>query len=87
MSDKRLKRVVKIHDEIDDTKRDPDWVILGEKISEGILNAPEHAAANFTDAQKAAIIAACRETYYAASMIARAYAYQAAKAIIETESR
>lgn len=86
MRNPKLDRVVKLHDKLAENLNN-DWVILGEKISEGILDAPEHADANFTDAQKAAIIAACRETYYAASTIARAYAYQAAKAIIEAESR
>ena len=36
---------------------------------------------NLSDAQKEAIIAVCRETYYAASIIARAYAFKAAEVL------
>ena len=80
MSDGVLDAVEKALDEVDGC-RDEDWAILGERLRQTILDASNHADADFTDAQKDAIIAVCRETYYAASVIARAYAFTAAKAL------
>lgn len=80
MSDAVLTAVVKVHDEVD-AQRDTDWSVLGERLRQRILDSAEHADANFTEAQKEAIIAVCRETYYAASVVARAYAYQAIEAL------
>lgn len=65
-------------DEVDQ-RRDEDWVLLGEKLRTAILDK-DKARAVFTEEQKAALIAACRETYYAASIVARAYALQALEA-------
>lgn len=80
MSDSVLDAVERAHDEVE-ACRDEDWAMLGERLRRTILNAPEHAAADLTDAQKEAIIAVCRETYYAASIVARAYAFKAAEAL------
>lgn len=80
MSDSVLDAVGKALDEVEGC-RDEDWAILGERLRQTILDASNHADADFTDAQKEAIIAVCRETYYAASVIARAYAFTAAEAL------
>lgn len=75
-----LTAVVAAHDKVD-VCRDDDWVILGERLLEGILDDDEYSDAYFNEAQKAAIIAACRETFYAAAVISRAYAYQTAEIV------
>ena len=80
MSDGVLDAVEKAHDEVD-ASRDEDWAILGERLRRTILDASEHSDACFTEAQKEAIVAVCRETYYAASVVARAYAFKAAEAL------
>ena len=43
----------------------------------------EHIDAGFTEAQKAAIVAVCRETYYATSVVARAYAFKAVEVLLD----
>ena len=48
-----------------------------------ILDSGEHVDAGFTEAQKAAIVAVCRETYYATSVVARAYAFKAVEALLD----
>ena len=50
--------------------------------SASILDSGEHIDAGFTEAQKAAIVAVCRETYYATSVVARAYAFKAVEALL-----
>lgn len=70
-----LDAVVAKLDEVDQ-RRDEDWVLLGEKLRDAILDKDEVRAV-FTEEQKAALVAVCRETYYAASVVARAYALQA----------
>lgn len=80
MLDDVLGAVERVHDEVD-ACRDTDWAILGERLRKSILDAEEHSGADFTDAQKDAIIAVCRETYYAASVIARAYAFKTAEVL------
>lgn len=80
MSDSVLDAVEKAHDEVD-ACRDEDWAMLGERLRQMILDASEHADADFTDAQKEAVIAVCRETYYAASVVARAYAFKTAEVL------
>lgn len=80
MSDSVLDAVEKVHDEVD-VCRDKDWDMLGERLYQTILDAPEYADACFTDAQKRAIIAVCRETYYATTVVARAYAFKAAETL------
>ena len=80
MCDDVLNAVERVHDEVD-ACRDADWSILGERHRKTILDSDEHAGANLSDAQKEAIIAVCRETYYAASIIARAYAFKAAEVL------
>ena len=47
-----------------------------------ILDSDEHADAGFTEAQKSAIVAVCRETYYATSVVARAYAFKAVETLL-----
>lgn len=80
MLDDVLGTVERVHDEVD-ACRDTDWAVLGERIRKTILDAEAHSGADFTDAQKDAIIAVCRETYYAASVIARAYAFKTAEVL------
>ena len=79
MSDSVLNAVEKALDEVESC-RDEDWAMLGERLRRTILGASEHVDADFTDAQKEAIVAVCRETYYAASIVARAYAFKTAEA-------
>jgi hypothetical protein len=57
-----------------DVCRDNDWEILGERLRAGILESPEFAG-EFTELQKQIIVSVCRETFYAASLIARAHAF------------
>lgn len=78
MADATLDVVERVLDEVDKS-RDVDWTILGERLRSAILDSGEHIDAGFTEAQKAAIVAVCRETYYATSVVARAYAFKAAK--------
>ena len=80
MSDSVLEAVERAHDEVE-ACRDEDWAILGERLRRTILDAPGHVDADLTDAQKEAIVAVCRETYYAASVVARAYAFKTAEAL------
>ena len=80
MSDAILDVVERALDKVD-ASRDVDWSILGERLREGVLDSPEHASACFTEAQKEVIVAVCRETYYAASVIARAYTFKAVEAL------
>lgn len=75
-----LKKIEKSLDLVDAT-HDNDWVILGEKLMDTILNNPEYDG-TFTELQKHAIIAVCRETYHAASITARAYVYTAISTVI-----
>lgn len=80
VNDAVLDAVERALDEVDKS-RDVDWTILGERLRSAILDSSEHAAADLTDAQKDAIVAVCRETYYATSIVARAYAFKAADAL------
>lgn len=80
MGDVALDAVERVLDEVDGC-RDTDWAVLGERLRAAILDADEFASADFTDAQKEAIVAVCRETYYATSIVARAYAFKAAEAL------
>lgn len=82
MADATLDAVERVLDEVDKS-RDVDWSILGERLRSAILDSGEHVDAGFTEAQKAAIVAVCRETYYAASVVARAYAFKAVEALLE----
>ena len=66
-----------------DTRRDEDWLTLGERLQKCILNRPEYIA-DFTESQKNAILECCRETYYAASIVARAYAFTAVSEAIRS---
>ena len=75
-----LDRVEDALDKVDELSGD-DWVILGERLQEAILNRPEFTA-SFTSQQKEAIVACCRETYHAAAVVARAYAYTAVEEAI-----
>lgn len=75
-----LDRVKNVLDEVDE-RSDDDWVILGEKLQETILNRPEFTA-SFTAQQKEAVVACCRETYHAAAIVARAYAFTAVAELI-----
>lgn len=77
MSDKVLKSVERVLGEVD-VCRDVDWDALGEKLLATVLDRPEMTG-TFTEAQKEAIVAICRETYYAASVIAKAYAFKTAE--------
>ena len=72
MADATLDVVERVLDEVDKS-RDVDWTILGERLRSAILDSGEHVDAGFTEAQKAAIVAVCRETYYATSVVARIY--------------
>ena len=76
-----LDVVERVLDEVDKS-RDVDWTILGERLRSAILDSGEHIDAGFTEAQKAAIVAVCRETYYATSVVARAYAFKAVEALL-----
>lgn len=82
MADATLDAVERVLDEVDKS-RDVDWSILGERLRSAILDSGEHVDAGFTEAQKAAIVAVCRETYYAASVVARAYAFKAVEALLD----
>ena len=86
MADATLDAVERVLDEVDKS-RDVDWSILGERLRSAILDSGEHVDAGFTEAQKAAIVAVCRETYYAASVVARAYAFKAVEALLERRGR
>lgn len=77
-----LDVVERVLDEVDKS-RDVDWTILGERLRSAILDSGEHVDAGFTEAQKAAIVAVCRETYYATSVVARAYAFKAVEALLD----
>lgn len=77
-----LDVVERVLDEVDES-RDVDWTILGERLRSAILDSGEHVDAGFTEAQKAAIVAVCRETYYATSVVARAYAFKAVEALLD----
>ena len=76
MADAALDVVERVLDEVDKS-RDVDWTILGERLRSAILDS------GFTEAQKAAIVAVCRETYYATSVVARAYAFKAVEALLD----
>ena len=78
MADATLDVVERVLDEVDKS-RDVDWTILGERLRSAILDSGD---AGFTEAQKAAIVAVCRETYYATSVVARAYAFKAVEALL-----
>ena len=80
MSDSVLDAIERAHAEVD-AARDEDWAMLGERLRLSILDAPDHADAEFSEAQKEAIVAVCRETYYAASVLAKAYAFKTAEAL------
>lgn len=82
MADATLDAVERVLDEVDKS-RDVDWSILGERLRSAILDSGEHVDAGFTEAQKAAIVAVCRETYYATSVVARAYAFKAVEALLD----
>lgn len=75
-----LDAIERAHSEVD-TARDEDWAMLGERLRRSILDASDHIGADFTEAQKEAIIAVCRETYYAASIVAKAYSFKAVEAL------
>ena len=60
MADATLDVVERVLDEVDKS-RDVDWTILGERLRSAILDSGEHIDAGFTEAQKAAIVAVCRE--------------------------
>lgn len=77
-----LDVVERVLDEVDKS-RDVDWTILGERLRSAILDSGEHIDAGFTEAQKAAIVAVCRETYYATSVVARAYAFKAVEVLLD----
>ncbi len=81
VADATLDAVERVLDEVDKS-RDVDWTILGERLRSAILDSDEHADAGFTEAQKAAIVAVCRETYYATSVVARAYAFKAVETLL-----
>ena len=81
MADATLDVVERVLDEVDKS-RDVDWTILGERLRSAILDSGEHVDAGFTEAQKAAIVAVCRETY-ATSVVARAYAFKAVEALLD----
>lgn len=81
VADATLYAVERVLDEVDKS-RDVDWTILGERLRSAILDSDEHADAGFTEAQKAAIVAVCRETYYATSVVARAYAFKAVETLL-----
>ena len=78
MADATLDAVERVLDEVDKS-RDVDWSILGERLRSAILDSGEHVDAGFTEA----IVAVCRETYYAASVVARAYAFKAVEALLD----
>ena len=78
MADATLDVVERVLDEVDKS-RDVDWTILGERLRSAILDSGEHIDAGFTEAQNAAV---CRETYYATSVVARAYAFKAVEALL-----
>ena len=80
MADATLDVVERVLDEVDKS-RDVDWTILGERLRSAILDSGD-IDAGFTEAQKAAIVAVCRETYYATSVVARAYAFKAVEALL-----
>ena len=82
MADAALDAVERVLDEVDKS-RDVDWSILGERLRSAILDSGEHIDAGFTEAQKAAIVAVCRETYYATSVVARAYAFKAVEVLLD----
>lgn len=82
MADATLDVVERVLDEVDKS-RDVDWTILGERLRSAILDSGEHIDAGFTEAQKAAIVAVCRETYYATSVVARAYTFKAVEALLD----
>lgn len=62
-----------------DILHDDNWVELGNRLQTAILDSPEFTGI-FTEDQKAAIIAVCRETYHAAAMTARVYTLEAIRA-------
>lgn len=79
-----LDNVEKKLDEVD-ACCDNDWVFLGENLTETILTKPE-LVSEFTDKQREVIIAVCRETFHAACIAARAYAFTSiAEVIRETD--
>lgn len=77
-NEKILDAVVRVHKEVD-ACRDDDWELLGEKLYDTILK--KCAGLGFTPEQEAALIAVCRETYYAASVVAQAYAFRTAEVL------
>lgn len=81
VADATLDAVERVLDEVDKS-RDVDWTIFGERLRSAILDSDEHADAGFTEAQKSAIVAVCRETYYATSVVARAYAFKAVETLL-----
>jgi len=72
-------------DDVDDF-RDNDWYMLGDKLMSEILNRPEFTG-EITEKQKQIIVEACRETYRAASIIAKAYAYSAVEEFFNASAR
>ena len=72
MADATLDAVERVLDEVDKS-RDVDWSILGERLRSAILDSGEHVDAGFTEAQ----------TYYATSVVARAYAFKAVEALLD----
>lgn len=77
-NEKILDAVVRVHNEVD-VCRDADWERLGEKLNDTILK--KCAGLGFTPEQEAALIAVCQETYYSASVVARAYAFRTAEVL------
>lgn len=78
-NEKVLDAVARVHKEVG-VGRDADWELLGKKLHDTILK--KCAGLGFTPEQEAAIIAVCQETYYAASVVAEAYAFKTAEALV-----
>lgn len=72
-------------DKVDDCMKD-DVGILSERLQERVFKIPELAGA-LTEKQKQAVIAACQETLYAASILARAYAFTAVSEFIRASDQ
>lgn len=69
-----------------DVCRDDDWYMLGDKLMPKIINRPEFTG-ELTEKQKQIIVEACRETFRAASIIAKAYAYSAVEEFFNASVR